>query len=108
MARLIIKLSPEKLSNPDADLRYDIPNILAERTGGSLEDDGYDYLDDNSMVIHMVSHHPDTDVPRAIEILQTETIHGNHILDAALIVLIDNKIQKVVFPKDFTGDIILD
>ncbi len=43
MSSIIIVLNPAKLENPDADLRYDIPDTIEEITEGDIQGDGYDY-----------------------------------------------------------------
>ncbi len=44
MRMIVIRLDPQLLSNPDADLRYRIPELLAQRSEGAITDDGYDYV----------------------------------------------------------------
>jgi hypothetical protein len=39
----VIRLAPAVLADPDADLRYGVPDLLEARTGKLLRDDGYDY-----------------------------------------------------------------
>jgi hypothetical protein len=46
MHTIILKLDPEGLENPDLDLRYKLPDLLVERSGRRIEDDGYDYARD--------------------------------------------------------------
>jgi hypothetical protein len=51
MHTIAIKLHAEHLANPDLDIRYVLPNLLKERSGGIISDDGYDYVgDDNDLV----------------------------------------------------------
>lgn len=45
MTNLVLTLDPELLSNPDLDLRYAVPDLLAARSNGNIKDDGYDYED---------------------------------------------------------------
>lgn len=45
MQTIIILLDPAKLVNPDLDLRYKIPDSIEKATGGSIKDNGYDYID---------------------------------------------------------------
>jgi hypothetical protein len=40
---IVIRLDPAALADPDADLRYRVPDLLAARTGNLLRDDGYGY-----------------------------------------------------------------
>lgn len=48
-----IIIDPKKLSNPDADLRYEIPDLASELTSEKLEDNGYDYDDDDKMIVFL-------------------------------------------------------
>ncbi len=45
MQTIIIVLNPGKLTNPDLDLRYLIPDRVSEITEGAVRDNGYDYID---------------------------------------------------------------
>lgn len=45
MQTIIVLLNPGKLTNPDADLRYDIPDRIEEISNGEILDNGYDYVD---------------------------------------------------------------
>lgn len=45
MQTIIIVLNPGKLTNPDLDLRYLIPDRISEITEGAIRDNGYDYID---------------------------------------------------------------
>lgn len=51
MQTIIITLDPEKLDNPDLDLRYTLPEQLEQWTHGAVTDNGYDYLDDQLLEI---------------------------------------------------------
>ena len=48
MKYLCIQLHPERLSNPDLDIRYDLPSALAALSNDefTVEDEGYDYSDE--------------------------------------------------------------
>lgn len=45
MQTIIIVLNPTKLENPDLDLRYCIPDRIEEVSKGTIQDNGYDYID---------------------------------------------------------------
>ncbi|MDE6232152.1 MAG: hypothetical protein K2M60_02215 [Lachnospiraceae bacterium] len=45
MQTIIIILNPAKLENPDLDLRYCIPDRIEEVSNGTIQDNGYDYID---------------------------------------------------------------
>jgi hypothetical protein len=103
MASIAIKLNPAELSNPDADLRYLIPKRIQEVCNESIVEDGYDYLDDGSMVIYLATDDPDTGVMKVIELLQNEKVLNNRILESAVIGLDKGSGYTVVFPVDFEG-----
>ena len=43
MGAITLKLDPLRLTNPDLDLRYLLPDLLAQESEGLLRVDGYDY-----------------------------------------------------------------
>lgn len=45
MQTIVILLNPGKLTNPDLDLRYLIPDRIGELTEEGIQDNGYDYID---------------------------------------------------------------
>ena len=53
--KIIISLDPEKLSNPNADLRYDLPDKIEELSDNRITDSGYDYDNKNIMYVFMES-----------------------------------------------------
>jgi len=91
MGSIAIKLVPDRLHNPDLDLRYIIPDRISELTGGRVEDNGYDYIDDgggegnDSMVIFMRSENPAEDVRLVLDALRRETFLDNDIHEAAVV-----------------------
>jgi len=103
MASIAIKLYPARMSNPDADLRYLIPKRIQEVYNESIIEDGYDYLDDDSMVIYLATEAPDAGVAKVIELLQNEEVLNNRILESAIIGLDRGSGYTVVFPADFEG-----
>lgn len=44
MIDIAIRLNPQQLANPDLDIRYLLPDLLAQQSGGQIQDDGYDYV----------------------------------------------------------------
>ncbi len=44
MPSIAILLDPDQLANPDADLRYLLPDAICAHAGGSITADGYDYV----------------------------------------------------------------
>ena len=84
MPSLLIRLDPGLLSNPDADLRYLLPDRLSELSNGLLRDDSYDYEEGTlAMLIFMKADDLATVVPMAISVLEHEKILGNHLATVA-------------------------
>lgn len=53
MPRVAIRIDPRLLQNPDTDVRYELPDVIANSSGGSIRDDGYDYEADDVMVVYL-------------------------------------------------------
>ncbi len=101
MGRIVIKLNPATLENPDLDLRYDVPEKIVELTDGRIESIGYDYLDDgfDSMAIFMKSDTAKEDLNVVCEILKTHTFCDNQLYESAEIYFSD-KTDEELEPHD--------
>lgn len=55
MPEIAVRLDPASLANPDADLRYLLPEALAARAPELLRDDAYDYDSDNRMIVFLAT-----------------------------------------------------
>lgn len=109
MGTILIKLFPNKLNNPDLDLRYIIPDRIAEITNGNVKDDGYDYLDEHSLGIFLKSDNPKEDVKNVLEILKTEMFLENDIYETGIVAICDHDDSNldeytVVHPQKTNGD----
>ena len=101
MDTIAIKLDPAQLANPDADMRYALPDLLVERSGGVIKDDGYDYIGpSNAMVVFLKV----TDVERAISCI-TDVIANVQVLENDLRTAVTVALQRgdkfeVIYPAD--------
>ncbi|HXU81283.1 MAG TPA: hypothetical protein VN914_07790 [Polyangia bacterium] len=109
---MVLRLDPEKLDNPDLDLRYEIPDLLAERSAGLIMDDGYDY-EPNGNVMQIYLRTPDLNsaLTQVIAFLENEHLHGNHLGDAAQIGISESDASatrefRVVYPAGASGVIV--
>lgn len=102
MGSIVIKLNPEKLTHPDADLRYLIPDTIEELTFGKVKDNGFDYLDDkvSSMLIYLSSDNPKENIFSVLEIINTQTFKGNQISGRAEIFLSDKTDEELAACND--------
>jgi hypothetical protein len=56
VALLVIRLDAEALENADLDLRYEIPDLLEERSNGLLSDRGYTHeWDTDALLIFLAT-----------------------------------------------------
>lgn len=105
---IAIRLAPGDLANPDADIRYRIPDLIAELTDRAINDNGYDYTSDETMIIFLLCKDPQRDVQTVIDILRENQICGNAILDTAVIgVSKDATTFDVVYPAEAAGKFIV-
>lgn len=77
MHTIVLRLDPAKLANPDADMRYILPDFLAEKSGFLIQDDGYDYEDEtDAMLLYLKT----ADVEKALVFIN-DVFAGTRILD---------------------------
>ncbi len=103
MATIIIQLDPTQLTNPDLDMRYKLPDLLVQRSGGRLSSDGYDYVGEGKC-LHLFLETEDVsrDLPVIIDVLKSERLLGNE-LSAVPLAVEDGDHFHVVYPPGFVG-----
>jgi hypothetical protein len=112
MPSIVIRLEPEKLEHPDLDLRYEIPDQLAQRSAGLLKDDGYDYESSGkAMQIYLRTPDLESALIQVISFLETEHLHGNRLADAAQVGISESDASasrefRVVYPPGTSGVIL--
>ena len=91
MGSIVIKLNPENLTNPDLDLRYEIPDTISDLTQGRIKNEGFDYLNDeySTMIILLGSDNPKEDVISVAEILKNNSFMDNQLGEFAEILYSD-------------------
>jgi hypothetical protein len=84
MASIVLKLDPARLTNRDLDIRYVLPDLLAEGSDGLLEDGGYDYEEgSNRLLIYLDTTDLEKAVPYVSNFLSTTIVMGNDLRDGA-------------------------
>ena len=108
MATIILQLDPTTQANPDADMRYVLPDLLVARSGGSMSDDGYDYVRDargvSLMLLFLDTDDVNSAVATVIQVLKSERVLGND-LSTTPVAVEDGDEFSVVYPPDFQGTI---
>lgn len=113
MPRILIRLDPRRLTNPDADLRYAVTDLLIKRSGGLLLDDGYDYCGEPPfLVILLQSTEPTCGLASVLSVVHGEQVLGANLAEAAVVAIEEAGgghltpefgAMRVVFPEDFEG-----
>ena len=101
MHTLAIKLRAEGLANPDLDIRYNLPDLLAERSGGVIRADGYDYVGGaNDLVLFLLT----SDLPLAIacvlDVITGAPVMGNDLREAAVVAVGREGRYEVLYPPN--------
>lgn len=104
MATIVVRLDPRLLDNPDADIRYRLPELLVERSGGIITDDGYDYVGDVPLLVVFLKA---SEVERALACV-VDVVQNVHVLDndlrlAGVVAVERDGGHEVVYPSDFVG-----
>src|SRR5262245_16134431 len=105
VATVVLQLDPARLSNPDLDIRYALPDLLVERSSGRLTDDGYDYAGEGSapcLLLFLRADDVKAAIPGIIEVLKSERVLGND-LSCVPVAVEDGDQLRVVHPPGFEG-----
>ena len=105
MATVVLQIDPAKLTHPDLDIRYVLAELLVERSGGRLVDDGYDYAGEGAsspLLLFLRTEDTDAAVATVIEVLGSERVLGND-LSAIPVAVEEGEAFRVVHPPDFDG-----
>ncbi|HEY0591021.1 MAG TPA: hypothetical protein VGE86_03555 [Thermoanaerobaculia bacterium] len=109
MPSIVIRLDPELLDDPNLDLRYRIPDMIAARSSGLVAGDGYDYEEEtDAMQIYLQAADLDAALPLVIAFLRTEHLFGNDLASAATVGIsdadaVDTTEFRAVFPESASG-----
>ncbi len=104
MATLAIRLDPQLLDNPDSDIRYLLPDLLAERSGGDIRDDGYDYVGSQPlMVLFLRASQLEPALACIIDMVENVPVAGCLLRPGALVAVERGNGWEVVYPPGFTG-----
>ena len=104
MQTIVVLLYPERLENPNADLRYDVPERIEVDTNGKIINDGYDYLEEDQMAIYLQAEDAKTAYPWIVELFQKEQFCENDLSKTAEIYISEKEFADIsecekVFPE---------
>jgi len=103
MNTIAIKLDPALLSNPDLDIRYALPNLLAERSGGVIQNDGYDYVgrpasSAKALVIYLKVSALERAKTCIIDVISSVCVLDNDLRHAATVAVQRGEKFEVIYP----------
>ena len=101
MDSIAIKIDPALLTNPDADMRYALPDLLSERSGGVIQDDGYDYIGPSNLMVVFLRV---TDLERAraciTEVITSVRVLENDLRHAATVAIQRGEKYETIYPAE--------
>ncbi|WP_165228346.1 hypothetical protein [Aquisphaera insulae] len=104
MARFVIRLDPRRLDNPDLDIRYVLPDLLAERSGGIITDDGYDYAaEEPSLLLFLQSEDVERALACIVDVIERTRVLENDLHRAVRVAIETGRGHEVIYPPDDPG-----
>lgn len=104
MPTIYVRLDPGKLRNPDADIRYLLPDLIADKSGGVVKDDGYDYVGDPPyLLLFLKAEILDEGLLWVLDVLEHEQVLGNDLLSATVVAVDRHGRMEVAYPSSFPG-----
>ena len=101
MATLAVRLDPQRLDNPDADIRYRLPDLLADRSGGVLRDDGYDYVGEGPLLLlFLQASELESAIACVHDVIENARVLDNDLRPAAAVAIKRSSGWEVVYPVD--------
>ncbi|MCM1357868.1 MAG: hypothetical protein NC205_04675 [Prevotella sp.] len=77
MQTIIIVLNSRKMTNPDLDIRYTLPERIEEYTNNQIKDNGYDYISNTELGLWLETDNSVNNVEKIIKLIETEKFSEN-------------------------------
>ncbi|MDE7170615.1 MAG: hypothetical protein K2O11_01910 [Oscillospiraceae bacterium] len=89
MQAIVISMDSRKMENPDLDIRYILPDRIETWSEGAVEDDGYDYVDEDGHILAVWLQTEDAQAwwPRIVELLKTEKFQDNDLSQSSQVLI---------------------
>ncbi len=95
MQTIIIVLDSKKMTNPDLDIRYVLPERIEEYTNNLIKDNGYDYLSNTELGLWLETDDSINNVEKIIQLIKSETILENDLSKIADIFVSEEECAEV-------------
>lgn len=108
MIKIILRLDPRRLDNPDLDIRYRLPDLLVERSVGVIQDDGYDYFGDIPLLdLFLTTDDPERAIAVTVDVIENGLVLGNELRTAVVVAVERIDDARVVYPPEQAGTILV-
>lgn len=95
MQTIVIVLDAAKMTNPDLDIRYTLPDRIEEYTNNQIKDNGYDYLSETELGIWLETDDSIKNVEQIIKLLNAEIFLENDLSQSAQIYISEEECADV-------------
>jgi hypothetical protein len=101
MHTIAIKLQAKRLANPDLDIRYELPDLLAARSGGVISSDGYDYVGgSNDLVLFLLTSDLQPAIACIHDVIASVPILENDLREVAVVAIEREGRYEVIYPEN--------
>lgn len=89
MQSIVISMDSRRMENPDLDIRYTLPDRIEEWSEGAVQDNGYDYVDEEGHILAVWLKTEDAEGwwPKILELLKTEKFEDNDLSQSAQVLV---------------------
>jgi hypothetical protein len=110
MDTIVLRLDPARLTNPDLDLRYVLPKLLAERSNGLVTDDGYDYTGGEPpfLVLFLKAVELEPALACIQDVIENLQVLDNSLCRAVTVAIRRGECDEVVYPPGFVDQFLPD
>ncbi len=105
MIHIVIRLDPNLLDNPDLDVRAHLPDLIVERSGGIIENQGYDYVGEQPLMVLFLQASERGPALRCVRnVIEKVRLLDNDLRMAAVVAVEHEGEYDVIYPPDFEGE----
>jgi hypothetical protein len=104
VARIVLRLNPGRLRNPDFGIRHALPDLLAECSGGSIRSDGYGpSADKTALLLFLCAEQREEALACITEVVEKVPVLDNDLRPAVVAALQRADGYEVFYPRGFEG-----
>jgi hypothetical protein len=104
LVRIVLRLDPARLANPDAALRHVLPECLAERSGGTVRGEGHGATaDGTAMLLYLRAEQLDEALACLADVVENVPVLDNDLRPALVAAVQRPDGYHVIYPPDFQG-----